>query len=789
MAPLTAFCFLLLASALFQQVCASKSTIGKGSSTAVGLLVTLMAVVKLIEFFRGIHLLGVEETLVRNPGMFGPVLAGRMSPTTAGAFTLVGVATTLLVAGRSNRLIGAASALASLVIVANVIVLLGYWYDEPLLYGGTIIPMAFTTALAFLALGTGLTVAAGPDYFPLRPLTGPSTRALLLRSFLPVTVALVLANGAVRSLVLRRADIHPALLSALSALVFAAVMTVIISRLANSIGTAIDRAQAEQKRAEQQLIAFAQTLEQRVAERTAAAEEANRAKSEFLANMSHELRTPLNSVIGFANILLKNKPRNLRPEDLTFLERIVANGRHLLGLINEILDLSKIEARKIELEWASVSLASLTREIIDQFESQVRGRDVKLLCEVPQPITDLQTDASKLKQVVINLIGNALKFTEHGSVTVRVEADPQDHQPICLDVIDTGIGIPLDRQAAVFEAFQQADGSTARKYGGTGLGLTISKSLCDLMGYRISISSEVGKGTTFSVFFPHKAATTPAALPAAKPSAIQPEPHKAAAEIAATEGKLVLVVDDDADSRILLTNLIEECGCRVLTVESGEQALRRVREVRPDLIVLDLMMPQMDGWQVLSALKSDPQLRDIPVVVASIVARENRGLLLGAVDVLQKPVAREDFLRLLKPWQAGGSGPRPKVLIVDDSELDRAIMVESLRLEDDPSVEVQTASNGREALELLERFSPDLILLDLVMPEMDGISFLEHLRKDPRHEHRPVFIITAKELSRDEKRRLGIHAQAVLKKAEDLATDIRNLLRDQFEQIASHGGR
>ncbi len=230
-----------------------------------------------------------------------------------------------------------------------------------------------------------------------------------------------------------------------------------------------------------------------------AAESANRAKSEFLANMSHELRTPLNSVIGFANILLKNKPGNLRAEDLSFLERIGVNGKHLLGLINQILDLSKIEARKVELELTLASLPTLVQEIIDQFEGQLRGREIQLVAELPQPMAPLETDAGKLKQVIINLIGNALKFTERGSVTVRIEVAPQSRQPKRIEVIDTGIGIPPDRLAAVFEAFQQADSSTARKYGGTGLGLTISKALCELMGYQIAVSSEVGKGTTFSV--------------------------------------------------------------------------------------------------------------------------------------------------------------------------------------------------------------------------------------------------------------------------------------------------
>ncbi len=509
-----------------------------------------------------------------------------------------------------------------------------------------------------------------------------------------------------------------------------------------------------------------------------AAESANRAKSEFLANMSHELRTPLNSVIGFANILLKNKPGNLRAEDLSFLERIGVNGKHLLGLINQILDLSKIEARKVELELTLASLPTLVQEIIDQFEGQLRGREIQLVAELPQPMAPLETDAGKLKQVIINLIGNALKFTERGSVTVRIEVAPQSRQPKRIEVIDTGIGIPPDRLAAVFEAFQQADSSTARKYGGTGLGLTISKALCELMGYQIAVSSEVGKGTTFSVEL--LAAPKPKAPPAEAPAMLTGAPSppsleqpKPLPELAPLKDRLVLVVDDEDDSRILLTNLTEECGYRVITADSGELALRRAREVRPDLILLDLMMPQMDGWQVLTALKADPELQNIPVVVASIVARENRGTLFGAVDVLQKPVVREDLLRVLKAC------PRAKVLVVEDSDLDRCLINECLEGE---RIELRTAANGREALQLLETFSPDLVLLDLLMPEMDGMSFLDLLRRDPRYENLPVFIVTAKELDPQERQRLGRLAQAVLKKAEDLGTHLSRVLRAQLSK-------
>ena len=375
-----------------------------------------------------------------------------------------------------------------------------------------------------------------------------------------------------------------------------------------------------------------------------AAEEASRTKSQFLASMSHELRTPLNSVIGFANILLKNKAGTLGPAELNFLDRIQANGRHLLALINEILDLSKIEARKVELQMAPVALDVLVRETVAQQESLVRDKPVQLLADLPAQVAPVLTDADKLRQVLINLIGNALKFTERGSVTVRVLTDPANHRPLRLEVIDTGIGIPQEKLGVIFEAFQQAEAGTTRKYGGTGLGLTISQALCQLMGYHIEVASEPGRGSTFSVRL----------LPGPNPADPEPstrtvagEPPPAAAAPASLNGELVLVIDDELDSRTLLTHTIAEFGCRVLAASSGEQGLRMAREFRPHLITVDLMMPDLDGWQVIRALKADPALRNIPVVVVSIVAGENRGRILGVVDVLQKPVARADLLAVL----------------------------------------------------------------------------------------------------------------------------------------------
>ena len=507
-----------------------------------------------------------------------------------------------------------------------------------------------------------------------------------------------------------------------------------------------------------------------------AAEQANRVKSEFLANMSHELRTPLNSVIGFANVLLKNKTGNLRAEDINFLERIQINGKHLLALINQILDLSKIEAGRTELDITPVSLAVLARETVAQLEGQQRDKNVKLVTEIPDALTLIETDESKLKQVIINLIGNALKFTEAGAVTVRVVAEMGSGRPIRIDVADTGIGIPKDRQEAVFEAFRQADASTTRTYGGTGLGLTISRALCQLLGYRMTLGSEVGKGTTFSIWFVPESELEFAPAQTAHAAAISaaaPVPSagmQSEENLDALRNKLILVVDDESDARVLLSNLIEGYGCRVMAASSGEEALRLAREFRPDLVTVDLIMPRMDGWQVVKSLKADPQLKQIPIVVVSVVADEHSGKIFGAIDFVEKPLMRENLMAALGRNLGGG---KANVLVIDDDPDARRIVSVCLAEE---GMHAETAANGSEAIEILDRFSPDLVFLDLLMPKMDGMSFLDHIRADPRHCHLPVVVITGKDLSPYEIRRLTSETRGIIGKTSNLKENLKMTL-------------
>jgi PAS domain S-box-containing protein len=506
------------------------------------------------------------------------------------------------------------------------------------------------------------------------------------------------------------------------------------------------------------------------------AELANHAKSEFLANMSHELRTPLNSIIGFSTVVLKGKGKHLPPQEATYIERILDNGKHLLGLINTILDLSKIEAGKVDLNVTAVDLAALVRETIAQLEGRVVDKRILLTADLPSTLAAFPTDADKLKQVLINLVGNAIKFTEKGSVTVRVVTDPHSDVARRIDVIDTGVGIPKDMLEKIFDAFEQVESGMSRKYEGTGLGLTISRSLAGLLGCRIEVQSEMGRGSTFSLHLlpvaAHRAGNT-TRIKRPEPEIQQHDEHMDAE----LRDKLVLVIDDEDDSRFLLRQYVSDCGCRVAEAENGADALERARQLKPDLITLDLMMPGMNGWETLRKFKSDPELFDVPVVVVSIVGSENRGTIFGAADLLNKPVNRDELCSVLRRHVRHEGG---KVLVVDDDADARKVVSEYLK---DENVEIQTAVDGQDALARLDRFSPDLIILDLMMPVMDGMTFLHTIRRNPKYISLPVVVATAKVLTLQETRQLESAVSVVLKKGEDLRESLQRVVTGMLRRM------
>jgi signal transduction histidine kinase/DNA-binding response OmpR family regulator/CHASE3 domain sensor protein len=492
-----------------------------------------------------------------------------------------------------------------------------------------------------------------------------------------------------------------------------------------------------------------------------AAEEANRAKSAFLATMSHELRTPLNSVIGFANLLLRNRGGNLGAQELQFLDRIKDNGTHLLNLINDILDVSKIEAGRMEVRPVPTDLGPLIRETLAQLEGQQRDKRIPLRADVPEGLLPVEVDPHRFRQVLINLIGNALKFTEEGSVTVRVQADPRG-LPLALDVTDTGVGIPPERLEAIFEAFTQADATTERRFGGTGLGLTISRQLLRLMGADLTVSSTMGEGSTFKITFPaslarvaveeHRREQLPVPL-----GGVSPAP-------------LILIVDDEHDARTLMRAYLEEDGYRTIEATNGEEALDAARRLRPKLITLDLRMPGMSGVEFLRQLRADPAIADIPVLVVSIEAAEQRGALIGAVDVLAKPVERDGLLRVIQRVLPIG---RKRVLVVDDDVHTRQLFSAVLGAE---GYQVRTARDGLEAFAAIESELPDLLILDLMMPVMDGGTFLATLRRNPRYASIPVVVVTALDADSEAVKRLDGAAQAVVQKGPALERTLHGLI-------------
>ena len=504
--------------------------------------------------------------------------------------------------------------------------------------------------------------------------------------------------------------------------------------------------------------------------------EADRLRSEFVANMSHELRTPLNSIIGFSGVLQKNRNQSLLPKDLDYVEKINRNGKHLLSLINDILDLSKIEAGRMDLDFVATNINPLVTEVVEMLQTQADARQLSLEFKADADLPNIEIDTEKLKQVLINLVGNAIKFTHQGNITLETRRVGDD---VVVDIGDTGIGIPSDKLNTIFEPFRQADSGTTRQYGGTGLGLAITRSIVDLLGGKVSVSSEVGKGSVFSVWLPkshEQAVYKPHRITASDPSletTIDTIPAQALSLKSGT--RCVLVVDDDPDARELLFGYIEDMGAQPIGAANGEQAIELAQKYQPDLITLDLMMPGIDGWEVLRRLKADPALENIPVVIISIVAERRRALILGAMDALTKPIAQDDLLAILRRTLT--TSRKGHVLVVDDNpevlELFSSMLAHEV-------TEIRTAVNGKDALQVLQNYQPDLIFLDLMMPEMDGLTFLRILRTEKQLMHLPVVIVTAKQLSEAERRELEMRVVQIIQKGN---SQLEDQLKETLEQV------
>ncbi len=474
--------------------------------------------------------------------------------------------------------------------------------------------------------------------------------------------------------------------------------------------------------------------------------EVDRLKTEFLASMSHELRTPLNSIIGFSRVILKGIDGPLSDLQKQDLEAIHGSGQHLLGLINNILDISKIEAGKMELAFEEVDMKQTIKTVMSTAIGLNKGKPVELKTDIPEDLPTVWADQTRSRQVLLNLVSNASKFTEQGTITCTAT---YNHQFVTIGVRDTGIGIPSDKLSMIFDEFTQVDASTTRKYGGTGLGLAITRRFVEMHGGKIWVESEEGHGATF--YF---------TLPRAQVAALPPEEPQKQAQ------RLLLAVDDDPGVITLYKRYMEKQDYQVIGVTDSRQAVEQAIRLKPDVISVDILMPNKDGWSVIQELRHTPETKDIPVVVCSITSDQGKGFSLGAADYLVKPITEDDLRGALKRLDGRNQS---NVLIIDDTPEDIRLIRRILEAPRTPGDQHQAyfiheASNGALGIEAVHQNQPDLIILDLMMPEVDGFAVLGALKADPQTRHIPIVVVTAKTLTEQDHQRLNGHIEALLSK-------------------------
>ena len=537
--------------------------------------------------------------------------------------------------------------------------------------------------------------------------------------------------------------------------------------------------------------------------------EMDKLKSQFLANMSHELRTPLNSIIGFSRVILKGIDGPLTDMQRADLEAVYNSGQHLLGLINSILDISKIQAGKMELSIEDTDIGDIIRVVLSTAVALVKEKPIDLQQVIPDDLPIIQADPARIRQVLLNLVGNAAKFTEEGYIRIEAQATPTE---VILTVSDTGIGIPEDKLDTIFEEFTQVDGSSTRRAGGTGLGLAITRHFIEMHGGRIWVESTLGEGSNFHVALPIAGPSAPteeeekeeseeaqAPTPMAEEVHVEPEPtgkpetepeepeepeapEKLAEEPSESDKesqRTVLCVDDDEGVIMLFRRYLGKQGYRVIGLTNGNLTLEKARQLHPFAITLDIMMPDRDGWQVIQDLKNDPETRHIPVIICTIVGEEGvqKGLSMGASDYLLKPILEDDLLGSLNRLERG-TGPH-RILIVDDQEEDRNLLRRII--ESQPEYEVVEATGGQEAINLVHQIKPAIIILDLMMPEVDGFAVLEAVKSNRETRSIPIIVVTAKELTIEERERLNQGVASLLEKGifqqQELLADVAAALQ------------
>jgi signal transduction histidine kinase/DNA-binding response OmpR family regulator len=509
------------------------------------------------------------------------------------------------------------------------------------------------------------------------------------------------------------------------------------------------------------------------------AEEANRTKSEFLANMSHELRTPLNAIIGYSEILEEDAIDQGQDFLINDIKKIRNAGKHLLSLINDVLDLAKIESGKVDLYLESFDVNKMVKDVVDTLQPTCEKNNNKMVVNCPDNIGLMRSDFTKVRQSLFNLLSNASKFTHNGEVKLTIQQEVfkaktgETQKFLHFIVQDTGIGMKPEHCKKLFQAFSQADSSTTRKYGGTGLGLAITQNFINMMGGEVAVESEYGVGSTFTLKLPQIARQVMSKAEefdesTATVSSILINP---------LHTKTVLVIDDNHHDRKFLHRYLSNEGYNVVMAVNGKQGLQMAKEIVPDMITLDVMMPEMDGWETLVALKNDPFLVNIPVVMSSIIEDRHLAQTLGAVDYLSKPVDKERLLKVVdKHIAISARGP---ILVIEDDP-------DTLEITCDLLVQagwsVQAAENSTEAIEVIEKSPPMLILLDLMMPEMDGFEVIKKLRYHPQWQLIPIIVITSVELSTSEYAQLSKQVQNIFQKGK---YELQDLLNEVNEVVSS----
>lgn len=522
----------------------------------------------------------------------------------------------------------------------------------------------------------------------------------------------------------------------------------------------IDRDVTEPRRAESKIREQIKVIERQNGELQKArdqAMEANKTKSTFLASMSHELRTPLNAIIGYSEMILEEMSDEGGTTHTDDLEKIHSAGKNLLGLINDVLDLSKIEAGKMELYLEDFDLVSLLREVVATVQPLVEKNKNTFGVKIESGIPQVHLDMTKVRQILFNLISNASKFTQNGTITLSAGFIPETRDrsgEIVLRVADTGIGLSEEQKGKLFKEFSQADSSTTRKYGGTGLGLAITKRFTNMMQGSILVESEPEKGTAFTILLPQILEATGesgSATPVCRRN---------------TEGNIlpntaVLVVDDDPSVRDLLSRHLMKEGYPVVCASNGDEGLQKAKAVLPMAIILDVLLPHKDGWSTLHEMKNDPVLKSIPVIMYTMLDEKNFGIAIGASEYLIKPVSGEKIVQVVSKYKK--TLPCDYVLIVDDDPDLRDLAGRSLTR---AGWNVETAENGSSALAMIRRQLPGIIFLDLMMPVMDGFDFLAEFQSHDDWRQIPVVIITSKDLTSEERKQLSGAVKGIIQKGE-----------------------